>query len=251
MIDTHAHLNFQNFTNDLDEVIEKSFANGIENIIIPGSTVKESKEAVRIAEKNENIYAAVGIHPEDAKGQSLGEIEELVSSKQVVAIGETGLDYSYSGTDLKKTRKNQRELLERHIDLAERVNLPLIFHNRDSDDDFYEIVKGRKVKGVVHCYTSTQEFAQKIMDLGFMISFTGIITFPKADTLLEVVKNIPLDRIMVETDSPLLAPIPYRGKRAEPWMVKEIIKKIAEIKGISFEEVDTKTSSNAKHFFRI
>jgi len=252
MIDTHAHLSFKNFESDMDEVIRKSFESGVEKIIIPGSTVQESRCAVQIAGKNDNIFAAVGIHPEDVEGiKDFKEIEELASHKRVVAIGETGLDYFYLKGDSQNIKEKQKELLSRHIKLAEKLDLPLIFHNRNSDDDFYKIVKDRKVRGVVHCYTSTTEFAQKILDLGLLISFTGIITFPKAGDLIDVIRSIPLDRIMVETDCPFLAPVPYRGKRCEPWMVKEVIRKIAEIKGLSFEKVDEKTSSVAKGFFGI
>lgn len=252
MIDTHAHLNFNNFKEDLDEVIAGSFEKGVEKIIIPGSTVKESEEALRIAEVNENIFAAVGIHPEDVEGnKNFSEIEKLVSHKKVVAIGETGLDYSYPHTKSEEARVKQGKLLEKHIELAEELDLPLIFHNRESDEDFYNVLKGRKMRGVVHCFTSDLEFAKKILDLGLFISFTGIVTFDKTGNLKEVIKEIPLDRVMVETDAPFLAPVPYRGKRAEPWMVREIISYIAGIKVLSFEEVDNKTSSNAKEFFGI
>jgi TatD DNase family protein len=252
MIDTHAHLSFKNFENDMEEVIRKSFESGVEKIIIPGSTIQESRQSVQIAEKNDNIFAAVGIHPEDVGGaKDFKEIEALANHERVVAIGETGLDYFYLKDDSQDMKKKQRELFIRHMELAEKLDLPLIFHNRDSDNDFYEIVKDRKVRGVVHCFTSTTEFARKILDLGFLISFTGIITFPKAGGLIDIIKDTPLDRMMVETDCPFLAPVPYRGKRCEPWMVKEVIRKIAEIKGLSFEEVDEKTSGVAKGFFGI
>ncbi len=252
MIDTHAHLGFKNFKDDINEVIEESLEKGVERIIIPGSTVHESREAVRIAEENENIFAAVGIHPEDAEGiKDFSEIETLTSHKKVVAIGETGLDYFYLRGESTDIKKKQRELFEKHIELSEKLDLPLIFHNRDSDNDFLEIIKDRKVRGVVHCYTGDWDFAQKILDLGFLISFTGIITFDKTGNLNKVIKEVPFDKIMVETDAPYLAPTPYRGKRAEPWMVKEVIQKIADIKELSFKNVEEKTSSNAKEFFGI
>lgn len=252
MIDTHAHLNFPEFEKDLDEIISKSFNEGLGKIIVASSSVASSKKAVEIAGKDARLYASVGIHPHEIKEMGdFGEIERLGSHKKVVAVGETGLDYFYLKGESQETKEKQKELLIRHIGLAEKLDLPLIFHNRNSDDDFYKTVKDRKVRGVVHCYTGDWSFAQKILGLGLMISFTGIVTFPKSEFLLEVVKNISLDRVMVETDAPYLAPVPYRGKRAEPWMVKEVIKKIAKIKGLSFEEVDTKTSSNAKNFFGI
>ena len=261
MIDTHAHLNFSEFEKDLDEVISKSFSEGLENIIVASSSLKSSKKALEIAEKDGRIFASIGIHPHDIdRIGDFGDIEKMANNKKVVVIGETGLDYFYLSSchsreggnpDFEKIKKKQKKLLEKHIELAKRLDFPLIFHNRDSDEDFYEIVKDKNVQGVLHCYTGNWDFAKKILDLGFLLSFTGIITFPKAEVLYEVVKNIPLDRLMVETDAPFLAPIPYRGKRAEPWMVREVIKKIADIKGLSFEEVDVKTSSNAKDFFGI
>lgn len=252
MIDTHAHLNFEDFDKDLDEVISKSFSLGLEKIIVASSSLETSKKAVEIAGKNENLYASVGIHPHDIKEMAdFDEIERLAGSKKVVAIGETGLDYFYlkgASVDIKEKQKN---LLKKHIALAEKLDLPLIFHNRDSDEDFYNIIRNAKAKGVLHCYSGDWTFAKKILDLGFMISFTGIVTFDKTGTLAEVIKNIPLEKVMVETDAPYLAPVPYRGKRAEPWMVKEVVKKIAEIKGLSIEKVEKQTSSNAKNFFDI
>ncbi|RJO62073.1 TatD family deoxyribonuclease [candidate division WS5 bacterium] len=252
MIDTHAHLNFKNFTDDLDEVMRQSLQKGIERIIIPGSTVGESKRAIEIAEKYDNVFAGVGIHPEDAEAiKDFDEIEKLASHKKVVAIGETGLDYSYPGTDTEEAREKQKELLKKHLELARKMSLPLIFHNRDSDEDFYEVIKNYKGEAVVHCFTGDWDFAKKILDLGFLISFTGIITFDKTGNLARVIRETPLEKIMVETDAPFLAPVPYRGKRAEPWMVREIVQKIADIKRLSFEEVDEKTTVGAKKFFDI
>jgi TatD DNase family protein len=261
MIDTHAHLNFSDFKDDLDEIIARSFENGLENIIVVSSSLENSKQSLEVVKKDKRLFAAVGIHPEELESaDEFSEIEALAEKEKVVAIGETGLDYFYLSSchsreggnlDIADTKKKQKELFIKHIELAEKLDLPLILHNRNSDNDFYEILKDRKVRGVVHCYTGDWNFAQKLLDLGLMISFTGIITFPKTEGIHEAIKNIPLEKIMVETDSPLIAPVPYRGKRAVPWMVKEIVKKIAEIKEISFEEVDEKTSSNAKHFFKI
>jgi len=248
MIDTHAHLNFPEFEDDLDEVITKSFESGIERLVIPGSDAENSSKALEIARKYENVFAAVGIHPHYTR-EDFSQIEKLAQNERVVAIGECGLDYFR--LENKADRGKQKDLFAKHLDLAEKLDRPLIFHNRESEDDFYEIIKDRKVRGVVHCYTSTPEFAKKILDLGFLISFTGIITFDKTGNLEEVIKSVPLEKIMVETDSPLLAPVPYRGKRAQPWMVKEIIQKIADIKGLSFEEVDSQTTTNAKSFFEI
>ncbi|MDO8507555.1 MAG: TatD family hydrolase [bacterium] len=252
MIDTHAHLNFYHFQNDIDEVIEKSFAKGLEDIILVGTNVETSKIAVEMAEKNEKLFATVGVHPQEIdEAKEFPKIEALANNKNVVAIGETGLDYYRLGENLEEGKRAQKELLLSHIKLAKDRDLPLIFHNRDSHEDFYQIVKDKDVRGVIHCYTGNVDFAKKILDLGFMISFTGIITFDRGENLIEVIKKVPLEKIMVETDAPYLSPVPYRGKRCEPWMVKEVIQKIADIKELTFREVEEKTSSNAKVFFGI
>lgn len=250
MIDTHAHLNFPDFDKDLEQVIGKSFEKGIESIIIPGSDVANSEKAMEITRENENIFAAVGIHPHHT-GEDFGKLQKLVENKEVVAIGECGLDYFRLDGDIAKTKKAQKELFSKHLELAQKTDLPLIFHNRESDGDFLEMVKGQNVRGVVHCFTADWSFAREVLDLGFLISFTGIITFDKTGKLEEVIKNIPLAKIMVETDSPLLAPVPYRGRRCEPWMEKEVIQKIADIKEISSKDVEEKTSANARKFFDI
>ena len=252
MIDTHAHLNFPDFNDDRGEVIGDCFGKGIEKIIIPGSDVENSQKAVEITQEKENIFAAVGIHPhytDEVKGFNL--LERLAQNKKVVAIGECGLDYFRLENNIEKAKERQGELFLKHIELAKKEDLPLIFHNRESEEDFYKIVKDKNVRGVVHCFTSTLDFARKVLDLGFLISFTGIITFPKTEEILQVVKEVPLEKMMVETDSPLLAPVPYRGRRCEPWMEKEVIQKIAEIKEISSKEVEEKTSANARKFFDI
>ncbi len=250
MIDTHAHLNFPDFDKDLEQVIGESFKNGVEKIIIPGSDVLNSKKAVEIAGEHENIFAAVGIHPHYTD-EDFSKLIELAKNKKVVAIGECGLDYFRLEGDITGNQKAQKELFSKHLELAQKTDLPLIFHNRESDGDFLEMVKGQNVRGVVHCFTADWSFAREALDLGFLISFTGIITFDKTGKLEEVIKNIPLAKIMVETDSPLLAPVPYRGQRAEPWMVREIIQKIADIKGVLPEEAEEMTTTTAKNFFGI
>lgn len=252
MIDTHAHLNFYHFDKDVDDVIKTSFDRGIESILIVGTNVETSRQAILRAKDNKRLFATVGIHPQEIEeAEKFSKIEEFSSDEKVVAIGETGLDYYRLGENLEQEKEAQKELLIKHVSLAKKKDLPLVFHNRDSHEDFYQIVKDKDVRGVIHCYTGNVDFAKKILDLGFMISFTGIITFDRGADLAEVIKQIPLDRMMVETDAPFLAPVPYRGKRAEPWMVKEVIQKIADIKGLTFQEVEEKTSSNAKDFFGI
>jgi TatD DNase family protein len=261
MIDTHAHLNFKEFDKDLDNVISRSFDEGLDSILVASSSIETSKKALDILKKDKKLYASVGIHPHDiGETDNFSAIEKMADSDRTVAIGECGLDYfrlsschSREGGNLSLSdiKDKQKTLFEKHIKLAEKTNLPLIFHNRDSDNDFYDIIKNYKGRAVLHCYTGDWDFAKKILDLGFLISFTGIVTFDKTGKLEEVIKKVPLDRFMVETDAPFLAPAPHRGKRAEPWMVKEVVEKIAEIKNLSFEEVDKKTTTTAKKFFGI
>ncbi|MFA6296405.1 MAG: TatD family hydrolase [Patescibacteria group bacterium] len=252
MIDTHAHLDFKDYDNDRDEVIKRSFANGLEKIINVGANLDRSKQAILIAENNEDIFATVGVHPEDLKDFDNNFREnfiKLAKTKKVVAIGECGLDYFY--TKDPKNIEQQKKLFIAEIEIAKELNLPLIIHCRDAYEDAYEILKDKQAKGVMHCYLSNWQMAQKFLDLGFYISFTGAITYKKKEEVLEVVKKMSLDKIMVETDCPYLTPQIFRGERNEPMYVKYVIKKIAEIKGINFDEVEKKTTENAVKLFEL
>ena len=195
------------------------------------------------------VYATAGYHPHESKETEINYLEQLkkiLSHNKVVAVGEMGLDYFYKISDSKIQRKIFREQLE----LARELDMPAIIHNRDSDDDLLNDIKSSKItKGVIHCFASNLEFANKILDLGLHISFTGMITFVKE--LQNVVKQIPLHKIMLETDSPYLTPSPYRGKRNEPYMIKYIAEKISQIKNIPLEEVRNQTTQTAKDFFGI
>ena len=248
MIDTHAHLNFSDFDKDLEEVLVRSWEKGIENIIVVGSDLQSSKKSIRIAEEDSRIKVGIGIHPQDiAELNRFDQIEKLARLDQVVAIGETGLDYYRLDND--DNKQKQKELFELHIALAKEIKKPLIFHCREAEHDFLNTVQKLNGSGVLHCFTGNWGFAKKILDFGFKISFTGIITFTKDQDLLEVVKKIPLEKIMVETDCPFLAPPPYRGKRCEPFMVSFIIDKIADLKKIPREQVAETTTVNARNFF--
>ncbi len=284
LIDTHAHLNFGAFKDDCDETIKRTLAAGTWLINV-GSQSTTSERAVEIANKYpEGVYAAVGLHPThlfemevdesevDVRFKSRKEewnadfYEKLAKNKKVVAIGEIGLDYNFipKNVDLEMAKKKQQEVFRQALDSADKLNLPVIIHSRDTHDDLIPILQeyldaGKLPRrGVLHCFTGNWADAQKYLDLGFLISFTGIITFkPKPnqmalqEKILEVVAKIPLEKIMIETDAPYLTPDPHRGKRNEPLYVEFVARKIAEIKNISFDKVADITTKTAKTFFRI
>ncbi len=275
IIDTHSHINFKSYNKDRDQVIKRTQDEGVVCIDV-GTKYETSKRAVELAEKNENIYAAIGMHPihiktdllklktdeDEGAFAPLGEeydkekYKELAKSKKVVAIGEIGLDYYYrpkTKSRLEEFKKLQREVFIKQLDLAEELNLPVIVHCRMAFEDIYDILtlrqaQGKKLSGVIHCFTGNWELAEKFIKLGFYIGINGIID--KLD-LTEVIKNCPLDKILTETDCPYLTPKEESGKRNEPIFVKYVISRIADIKGISFEEVANQTFTNAKNLFGI
>jgi len=276
MIDTHCHLNFSAYKNDGAAVAERAYAAGVTKLINVGSQWETSQRAVELAAVNSNFYAAVGLHPIHLFEQEVDEEETHFttraevfdyqkyfalarSSTKVVAIGECGLDYYWWPKDKTQAevKAMQAELFSRQIDLAVDLNLPLITHCREAYIDLLNIIKshlknGQSVRGVSHCFLGNRSEAREFLKLGFMLSFTGIITFKNVNPeLLEVVKETPLDRIMVETDAPYLAPTPYRGKRNEPAYVVATAQKIAELKGLSLAEVDEITTNNAIGFFNL
>jgi TatD DNase family protein len=254
-IDIHSHLGFGDYQNDLKDVIKRMEENGVATITV-GTDFASSKEAVKIAEENKNIWACIGAHPADNKNFVFEEKDfvELVKNPKVVAIGECGLDYfTKKGQEPISEDEKSRQQKEfiKQIEFAIRYSKPLMLHIRDAHDDAYEILnryKG-KVRANLHFFTGSSVLAKKFIELGFTISFPGIITFAKETQ--EAVKNIPLEKIHAETDSPFAAPIPYRGKRNEPVYVIEVVKKIAEIRGEDFESVRKQLLKNSKDFFGI
>ena len=271
LVDTHSHLNFKAYDKDREDVIKRTLEAGVVCIDV-GTKYETSKNAVELAEKNEGIYAAIGMHPihiktdlmklkmdeEEGAFEPLGEefnkekYRELTKSKKVVAIGEIGLDYYYrpkGTTKLEKFKENQKKVFIEQLDLASELDLPVIIHCRMAFADLYEILKDRKNKGVIHCFTGIQEEAEKFMNLGFYLGINGIIFKFDID---EVIKKAPLEKILVETDCPYLTP-PAEGKdtRNEPIFVKYVVQKIAGLKGLSFDEVADKTTQNAKRLFKI
>lgn len=269
LIDTHAHVNFHDFKNDSKEVVKRALDDGIWMINV-GSERKTSERAVKMAEEyEEGVYAAVGLHPghlieQNVEHKESGETikykskpEEfdydfylnLAKNKKVVGIGECGLEYFHIKDE--KAKQKQREILVKHLELAKEVKKPIIIHCRDAHDDLSDIfnLEAKLPSGVMHFFTGTLEQAKKYIDLGFYISFSGVITFTQSYD--EVVKNIPLEKILIETDCPYVAPVPHRGKRNEPTYVKYVAQKIAEIRGLSFDEVSEQTTKNARELFNI
>ena len=253
LFDTHAHLNATQYEEDLLEVIHRAQEENVTNIVVVGFDRGTIEKAMELTNKYDFIYAAIGWHPVDAidlTDEHLHWIEELASHPKVVAIGETGLDYYWD----KSPKEVQKEAFRKQIHLAKKVKLPIIIHNRDATADVVEILQQEKaedVGGIMHCFTGSAEVAQQCMDMNFYISFGGPITFKNAKKPKEVAMEIPLDRILIETDCPYLTPHPFRGKRNEPSYVKYIAEQIAELRGLSYEDVAKITNENAKRLFGI
>ncbi|MBQ9314746.1 MAG: TatD family hydrolase [Clostridia bacterium] len=251
LIDSHAHLMDEMYQQDVEEVIKRCLENDIEFIVNIGYDKESSLEAVQFANQYDFMYAAVGLHP-DACNESnidLAFLKELAKNKKVVAIGEIGLDYHYDETN----RDNQKDGFIKQIQLANELSLPVAIHSRDADMDTLKILKENKIENgfVMHCFSSSVEIAKEILKLGGYISLAGTVTFKNARNPKEVADMVPLDKLLVETDSPYLTPEPFRGKRNEPWHVWETAKKIAEIKNISLEEFVNDVNHNIRAFYRI
>lgn len=252
LIDTHAHLTMPEYS-DLQQVLQRASEAGVKTIINASFDEDSSRRSAELAAQYANIYASAGIHPHHADltdEKLLKTIRGLCDGKKVVAIGETGLDYFENPVP----SEAQKKAFAMHIALAAEKKLPLILHGRSADADMLDVLakEGRGiVKGVFHCFSGDPAYAKQVLDAGFMISFTGVITFKNAHIARETVKYVPLDRMMVETDCPYLAPQILRGKRNEPAYVVHTAEKIAELKKISFEEVAEKTSANAVRFFSL
>ncbi|MGD0037941.1 MAG: TatD family hydrolase [Bacteroidota bacterium] len=259
-IDSHAHLFFTDYTNNLDDVLLRAKEAGVNVIIVPGTDLKSSREAVLLADGHENIFACVGIHPHEvskATNQDLVEIEKLCEHRKVVAIGEIGLDYHYDFSP----REQQKKFLKEQLEIAVRRSLPVVVHMRESTEDTFSIVEqtvnanpdwkesGREpMRGVFHCFPGTADQAAYVHGLGFYISYPGIVTFKKSSSI-EVLKEIGINNILLETDSPYMTPEPLRGKRNEPANIVLIGRKIGEALDISEEEVARITTENAVRLF--
>lgn len=253
LFDTHAHLEDKKFFNDVDQVIEDARNQDISLILNVGYNLSHAHKSIALAQKYDCIYAAVGLHPHDAKDgsrQFWEELYKLAQQPRVVALGEMGLDYYWDNSP----RDIQRDVFRTQIGIAKDLQLPIIIHDRDAHQDVLTIVKEERaseVGGVFHAYSGSWEMAQEVLDLGFYISIGGPVTFKNARKILEVARKAPLDRILIETDCPYLTPHPYRGKRNEPKYVKLVAEKIAELRNISYEEVARATKNNGLRLFGI
>lgn len=253
LFDSHAHIDDKRFDNDRDEIIKRAKEAGVKYIMNPGADFESSNRAIKLAEKYDMVYAAVGIHPHDAKSMDdmmLQLIKAMARKEKVKAIGEIGLDFHYDFSP----RDIQEKWFVEQVRLAKELNMPIIIHDREANQPVMDILKREKAfdTGVLmHCYSGSAELARQYVNLGAYISIAGPITFKNAQKTVKVVEEISLDRLMIETDSPYLTPIPYRGKRNESSYVQYVAGRIAEIKGITPEEVGEKTLENAKMFFRI
>ncbi|UJF26964.1 TatD family hydrolase [Planococcus sp. 107-1] len=252
-IDTHVHLNADQYDEDLQEVIDRALENNVTKMIVIGFDRKTIERAMDLTEKYDFIYAVVGWHPVDAidcTPEDLQWIEELAAHPKVVGIGETGLDYHWD----KSPKEVQQEVFRKQIQLAKKVQLPIIIHNREATEDVLRILKEEKaeeVGGVMHCFSGSVETARESIDMNFMISLGGPVTFKNAKKPKEVAELIPIEHLMIETDAPYLAPHPYRGKRNEPSYVPLVAEEIARLKGLTIEEVGEKTTKNAEQFFKL
>ncbi len=282
LIETHAHLDYPEFAADFDDVLRRANEAEVTRIITIGTSIESSRRAVDLAEKYPSIYAAIGVHPtyaEQANEDVTTPLRALAKSPRVVAIGETGLDYHHlpsveaakkknvqvfnalqSGTEEQLEaniedgayKSKQADLFQQQLDLAVELRLNVIIHQRDAWDDTLEILRnyGRQISGVFHCFGGTLEQANEVLDLGHLISFTGIVTFKNGAAVRAVAARVPLDTFMVETDCPYLAPGPFRGKRCEPAHTRLVAESIAAARGISLEEVARATTATAEEFFR-
>jgi TatD DNase family protein len=251
LVDHHCHLNFPQFAEDRAGMLARAKAAGVVAMVTISTRIKRLQELLDIAEAHDNIFCSVGTHPHYAHEEldiSVDEIVRLSEHPKVVAIGEAGLDYYYKHS----TPEAQEEGFRRHIAAARNTGLPLEIHTRDADADTIRVLEDEHAKGafpaILHCYTGGPELAQRALELGLHVSFTGVVTFKKSEALREIARNVPLDRMLVETDSPYLAPEPYRGKPNEPSYVVNTARTLAEVKGVSLDELAQATTEN---FFRL
>lgn len=255
-VDSHAHVDGEEYTGDRDEVIRRAREAGVCAILNVGTGDPHSgtlERAVEVAEQYEDVYAAVGVHPHDARlfdDEAERRIQALVKgSRRVIAWGEIGLDYHYDHSP----REVQREVFRRQLRLAREMNLPVIIHSRSADEDTVEILREElsksEQKGVMHCFGGSRQMMEQVVDLGLMVSFAGNVTFKKAEDLREVARHVPLERLLIETDCPFLTPVPFRGRRNEPALVIEVARFLAELREMTTEEMGRLTALNFARFF--
>ncbi len=246
-IDTHCHV-FSEYYDNIDEVVNQCKKNNVNRIIVNGCDINSNKEVLELVNKYDVIYGAIGFHPtelDDFKDEYFEFLENNISNPKIVAIGEIGLDYYYDNTDKDK----QKEIFKRQLDIANKYNKPIIVHSRNSIQDTYNILKEYNLFGSIHCFSGSVEMAREFIKIGYKLGIGGIITYKNAKNIREVVKNIDLSHILLETDSPYLTPVPYRGKSNSPEYIPLIANTIADIKNISINDVSEVTTANAEEIF--
>ncbi|HKB78998.1 MAG TPA: TatD family hydrolase [Thermoanaerobaculia bacterium] len=246
LTDSHCHLTMS----DAGALLARAREGGVRGFVVPGTNLADGPRALEIATQNEGVWAAVGFHPHEAKDcddAAFAEIERLARDPRVVAIGEVGLDYHY----MQSPRETQREVLLRHLDLADRLGKPVIIHNRESTDDLLEIVQHRRGRGILHSFTESYEVAARLIDRGYFISFSGIVTFRSAEALRACARKLPLDRVLIETDTPYLAPVPFRGRDNEPAYVVKVAELLASLQTLPPERVAAVTTANFERAFSV
>jgi TatD DNase family protein len=247
LIDTHCHLEKKDYEN-LDELITKIFNSNVNKIIVSGYNIETNEDAIKLAEKYNNIYVSVGIGPSEVdkvKQQDWELLKKQIKHSKVVAIGEIGLDYYWT----KENQEKQKEVLKKQLYLANKYNKPVVIHNREATNDIYKILKESNIKGIMHCFNGNLDYAQKFIKLGFLLGINGIITFKKNTELRQVIKSIPMKYIVLETDSPYLSPEPFRGQKNIPSNLTYIASTVAKIKGKSYETVEKITTNNVFQLF--
>jgi TatD DNase family protein len=249
MIDTHTHLNTDSFNDDVDLVIKRALNAGVKHILVIGMDQKANLKGIGLSQKYPMLHATVGIHPGSLEDENIEHVRKLVNQHDVVAIGECGLDFYWN----QDNKDQQLMIFQQQIELAVQTKLPLIIHTRNSFKEAYDMLlpyKGQ-VTGVFHCFSSTLEDANKAIDLGFMIGLDGPVTYKNNQELKRIIEHVDLSHLLVETDSPYLAPVPFRGKRNEPSYLKYIVDQIAKIKGMPIEKIEQQTTKNAIHLFKL
>ena len=253
MIDTHAHLNIENYEGRIDAILAELKAVGVEKVVIPGVVPKEFDGIINLIEKYDNLYGALGVQPEEISDlpENWAEIvEKYCDHPKILAVGEIGLDYYWIKD--KENHDLQKEIFIKQIEIAKRKNLPVLIHDREAHGDTFDILKEHtegKIPVVMHCFSGSPEFAQRCLNEGWYLALGGVVTFKNAKKTKEVAKIVPLDKLLLETDSPYLTPVPHRGEENSPAYVKFVAEEIAKIREISFKEVDDATTANAKKIF--
>lgn len=253
LIDTHTHIDMENFADRFDEVMQTAKDYGVEKVVIPGVEPSGFDRIIKLCEEYPDVYGAVGVHPEELNSyneEAENKIKELLKHKKIIAVGEIGLDYYWDKSQIEK----QKEIFERQILIAKQAQKPILVHDREAHLDSFEILKksnAAEIGVVMHCFSGSPEFAQQCINEGFYIAIGGVVTFKNAKKVKEVAKTVPLDKLLLETDAPYMTPVPFRGKENQPAYVKFVAEEIAQLRGVSFEEIAEATTANAKKLLKI